>query len=109
MSAARAATPDNQASTDFESSPVKSSKNVAGHDRDEVARKVFGRVTKTVDVSKFLELLDEEQKTTNDDLPANLQYNGDNKAFISCLNKLSEAVCKEQKGRWNMLPPVGLS
>jgi hypothetical protein len=90
MSAARA----DAAIADFGSSPVKSPKNVAGHDRDEVARKLFPHVTELVDVSKFFKLLDEEQKTTNEDLPGNLRSNGD---LIDYLNKLSEAVREEQK------------
>jgi hypothetical protein len=93
MSAARTATPDNVVTTDFGSF-------------DEVARKVFPHVTETVEVSKFFKLLNEEQKTTNEDFPGNLQYNGD---LIDYLNKLSEAVREEQKGGWNMLPPVGPS
>jgi hypothetical protein len=103
MSTARAATPDNAEIAGFDSSPVKSSKNVAGHDRDEVARKVFPLLTETVDVGTFFKLLNEEQKTTNENLPDNLRSKGD---LIDYLNKLSEAVREEQKGGWNMLPPV---
>jgi len=78
----------------FGSSPVKPSKNVGVHDREEVANKIVPGLLQQVDDKAFLAFLGNKK-----DLPPGLGRIDSSIDIVSRLNYLSKAVGEKDEGK----------